>query len=154
PDPSRLGVAREELDDVFSRQERKAGLVLDRALRELTRGVVTQLDVQLVADVLNGDAVVVLHLADEINHRSDRAAPPGERELAAGQLHGYRDEVLRAIELEVVHLHRNRNLRDRVLQHERLLELALLVRRREFAELFVGKVALAVRQVSRQAAGE
>src|SRR4029453_341482 len=76
PDPSRLGVAREELDDVFSGQERKAGLVLDRALRELTRGVVAQLDVQLVADVLKGDAVVVLHLPDENNHRADRAAPP------------------------------------------------------------------------------
>ena len=41
---------------------------------ELRRGVVAQLDVELVADVLDRDAVVVLHLADEVDQRALRAA--------------------------------------------------------------------------------
>ena len=65
-----LGVARQHLDDVLARQQREAGLVLDRAASPARAAVsIAQLDVQLVAHVLHRDAVVVLHLADEVDHR-------------------------------------------------------------------------------------
>ena len=85
---------------------------------------------------------------------SVRAAP---RRLASasslpGNLHGDRHEVLGAIELEVVHLHRDRDVGDRVLQHQRFFELPLLVGVGEAAERLVGEVALPIRQLAGLAA--
>ena len=71
------------------------------------------------------DAEVVLHLADEVDERALRAAAARQRQLAARNLHRHRHEVLRAIQLEVVHLHRDRDVGDRVLEHQRLFELTL-----------------------------
>src|SRR5204862_1213458 len=124
-DSASLRVPRQKLDDVVAWQQREAGLILYRTLRELAGSVVTELDIQLVSHVLYGDPVVVFHLADEIDHRVPGPAAPGQRQLAAGDLDGHRHEVLRGVELEVVHLHGNRDIRDRVLQHQRLLELTL-----------------------------
>ena len=59
----------------------------------------------------------------------------GEGELAAGDLDDDGDEVLGAIELEVVDLHGDGELGDGVAQHERVFELALLVGGGELAEL-------------------
>ena len=66
--------------------------------------------------------------------RALRAAAPRERQLAAGNLDRDRHEVLGAIQLEVVHLHRDRDVGDRILQHQRVFELALLVRGGELRE--------------------
>ena len=79
---------------------------------------------------------------------SVRAAPPrlASASFAAGNLYRHRHEVFGAIELEVVHLHGDRDVGDRVLEHQRLFELALLVRGRELRELLVGEIALAVRR--------
>jgi hypothetical protein len=48
--------------------------------------------------------------------------------------------------LEVVQLHRDRDLGDRIAEHQRLFELPLLVRGGEFAEFLVGVIRLAIRQ--------
>ena len=76
-----------------------------------------------------------------------RAAPPRQRELAAGNLDRHRHEILGAIQLEIVHLHRDGDVGDRVLQHQRVLELALLVGRRELRERLVGEIALPIGQI-------
>ena len=137
-------VARQQLDDVLARQQRKARFVEERTSGELRGGFVGPPDVQLVADVLYGDPVIVLHLADEIDQRAGRAAPPGERQLTARDLHRDGDEILRGVQLEVVHFHGDRDVGDRVVQHQRFLELTLLVGRRELRELLVAEVALTV----------
>ncbi len=117
-------------------------------VRQLTRGLFAELDVQLVAHVLDRVAVVVLDLADEVDERSRGAASLRQLQLAARDLHGDRHEVLRAIELEVVHLHRNRDVGDRVVQHQRFLELPFLVGVVEAAECLVGVVTLSIRQLA------
>ncbi len=144
-----VGVARQDLDDVLARQQREAGFVLDRPRAELARRFLTEPDVQFVADVLHRVAVAVLDLTDEVDECPGGAAALRQFELAAWDLHGDRHEVLGAIELEVVHLHRDRDVGDRVVQHQRFLELPLLVGVGEAAERLVRVVALPIRELAR-----
>ena len=83
-----------------------------------------------------------------------RAAAASQEQLTPGNLDRNRNEVLGAIQLKVVHLHRNRDVGDRVFQQQRILELPLLVRCREFCEGLVGEVTLAVRQLGGQRPGQ
>ncbi len=65
-------------------------------------------------------------------------------------------EIFGAIQLEVVQFQRDRDLGDRVVEHERVFKLSLLVGLVELREFLVGIVALAVRDlgVQRRAGGE
>ena len=83
-DAARFGVARQKLDRVLAGQQREAGVVFDRPLRQLGRGRVAQLDIHLVAHVGDGGAVVVLDFADEIDQRVFGAALARQRQLAPG----------------------------------------------------------------------
>ncbi len=97
-------------------------------LGELGSGRVGELDVDVVADVGDrGAADEVLDLADEVDQRVLGAAALGQREFAAGDLDHDRHEVLGAVELEVIDLHGDGELGDRVVEHQRIFELALLV---------------------------
>ena len=53
-------------------------------------------------------------------------------------------EIFGAIELEVIDLHRDGKLGDRVVEHQRVFKLALLVDGGELAEFLVGVIALAI----------
>ena len=79
-----------------------------------------------------------------------RAAAAGERELAAGNLCRHGDEVLRAIELEVVQFEGNGDVRDGIVEHQRVFELPLLVRRRELREGLAAEITRAVVQLRRE----
>ena len=70
---------------VLARQQREAGVVLDRPLRQLRRGRVAQLDVHVVAHILHRHVVadLVLHLQHEVDQRMLRSAFLGQRQLAA-----------------------------------------------------------------------
>jgi hypothetical protein len=112
---------------------------------ELGGGGVRELDVDVVADI--GDGVPpteVLDFADEVDERVLGAAALGQGQLAAGNLDDDGDEVLGAIELEVIDLHGDGELGDGVFKHERVFKLALFVDGGELAELLVGVVALAI----------
>ncbi len=91
-----------------------------------------------------GAADQVLDFADEVDQGVLGAAALGEGKLAAGDLDDDGDEVLGAIELEVIDLHGDGKIGDRVLKHQRVFELALLVDRGEVAEFLVSVVALAI----------
>src|SRR6185503_5068327 len=86
-DPSGFRVAGQELDDVLAREQRESGFVLNGTLRQLRGGVIAQLDVEFVPDVLNGDSVIVFDFSDEIDERPLRAATARQRQLAAWNLH-------------------------------------------------------------------
>ncbi len=58
-----------------------------------------------------------------------------------------RHEILRAIQLEVVDLHRDGQIGDGIVQHQRVFKLPLLVDIVEFAELLVRVVALPIIQL-------
>ena len=62
----------------------------------------------------------------------------------AGDLNDDGDEVLGAVELEVIDLHGDGKIGDGILQHQRVFQLTLLVDRGEVAELLFSVVALAV----------
>ena len=76
------------------------------------------------------------------------SAPPLAASASSlpGNLDHHRHEILGAVQLEVIHLHGDGQLRDRIAQHQRVLQLPLFVGRGEFAELLAGVVALAVIQ--------
>src|SRR6202035_1758964 len=97
-----LGVSREVFDDVLAGQQGEAGLILDGVGGELAGITIAQLDVQFVAQVLNGVAEVVFNLADKINQRLAGSTAPSQSQFASGNLDGHRDEVFGAVELEVV----------------------------------------------------
>ena len=83
-DSTRLVVARQELDQILSRQQGEAGVVLDRTTGELHGSCVGELDVDVVADVGDGDAVAqVFDLAYEVNEMCirDRSKPACTREM-------------------------------------------------------------------------
>ena len=74
------------------------------------------------------------------------SAPPLRASASSlpGNLHGHRHEVFGAVQLEVIHLHRDGQIGDRIAQHQRVFELAFLIGGGELAELLAGEVALAV----------
>src|SRR5260370_26187048 len=117
PDPSRFVVARQKLQTVSSRQQCEPGVILDRLLRQLPRSRPAQLDIHLVPYVRHRDVVLVLHFADEIDQRVLRAPLARQRQFAARNFRHHRHEVLRRVQLQVIHLHGDRQLRDRVAQH-------------------------------------
>src|SRR6202035_1133122 len=63
-------------------------------------------------------------------------------------------EVFGAIQLEVIDFHCDGEFRNRLLQHQRILKLPLLVGGSEFAELFGGEITLSVIQIAGRAWAE
>ena len=139
-----LGVARQKLDRVFSGQQREAGVVFDRAFGQFGRRRIAQLDIHFVAHVADGRAEVVLHFADEIDQRVLRAAALAPAPVPAPESSPPRHEILGAIQLEVIDLHRDGQLRDRIAQHQRVFQLPLFIRGGELGELLAGEVALPI----------
>src|SRR3984885_2585407 len=147
-DSARLIVAGKKFDLVFSRQKREAGVVFDRSSRQLGGGRVRELDVDVVADIGHrGAADQVFNFADEVDQGMLGAATLGQGELAAGNLDNDRHEIFRPVELEVIDLHRDGELGDGILEHERVFELTLFIDGVEVAELLIRVVALAVIEV-------
>ena len=72
------------------------------------------------------------------------AAAFGQGQFAPRNLDNDGNEVLRPIQLEVIDLHRDSEFGDRIVQHQRVFKLALLVGGVEFAEHLAGIVALPV----------
>ena len=112
-DSPRLVVARQKLDRVLARQQREAGVVLDGPLGQLGGGRVAQLDVHLVAHVLM--VVPYSSLISPMKSISVCSAPP--LRASASSLPGIftddRHEILGAVQLEVIDLHRDGQLGDR-----------------------------------------
>ena len=117
----------------------KPGVVLNRPLCQLAAVSPLSLMSTLSRSSVIVDAVVVLHDADEIDQRLLCAAGAREGQFAAGNLDGDRDEVFGAVQLEEIDLHRDREVRDGIAQHQRFFELSFLIRRREFIEVFGSK---------------
>ena len=84
---------------------------------------------------------------DEVDDRTLRAFFLRENQLTSGNLHGKRNEVLGVVEPEIIQLHDNREVRNRIAQHHRLFKMTLLVGRRVFAELLIGVIGLPIRKV-------
>src|ERR1035438_5252851 len=80
-------IASQHFDGVSSRQQSVAGIVFDGTLDKLGGGFAAQLDIHLIANVLDGGSVLVLDFADEIDHRALGAAAARQRQLAARNLH-------------------------------------------------------------------
>ncbi len=91
-------------------------------------------------------AVGVLHLDEHVERQALRTAAPGQLELAAGNLGGHRDEILRPRDLEVVQLQGDRDVGDRVLEHQRFFDLPLALDAVLLRPLLVGVVPWPVRQ--------
>src|SRR6185312_5922674 len=86
-DTPRLVVASQNLDHVLSRQQRESSVILDRTMRQFSRGGIAEFDVHVVANVLHrASAVDVLDLADEVDQRMFRSAPLGKRKLTSRNL--------------------------------------------------------------------
>ncbi len=107
-------------------------------------GRVDQFIFYVVAQVSYGVAIGVLDLADEIDENVLCSAFLGECKFTAGNLDHDGQEVLGAVKLEVVYLYRKGKLRDGIVQHERVLKLALAIHVGEMRELLVGEVTLAI----------
>ena len=82
-----------------------------------------------------------------------RSAPPlrASAKFAARNLDHYWHEILGAVQLEIIDLHRDGELRDGIAQHQRVFELPLFFGRSELAEGFAGEVALAIIELGGQA---
>ena len=91
-----------------------------------------------------GAADQVFDFADEVDQRVLGASALGQGEFAARDLDNDGDEIFGPVELEVIDLHGDRKLGDRILEHERVFQLALFVDCGKAAELLVSVVALAV----------
>ncbi len=63
------------------------------------------------------------------------------------------NEILGAIELEVIDLHGDGELGHGILEHQRIFKLALLVDGSEFAEFLVGVIALAIIELGFESSG-
>ena len=61
-----------------------------------------------------------------------------------GNLHGERHEVAIARQTEVIQFARQREIRQRIAQHERLLQLVFFIGRVEFLEILIAEVAALV----------
>ena len=108
------------------------------------RGFVAQLDIHVVAHVGDGRAVVVLDFADEIDQGMFGAAAFGQGQFTPRNLDNDGDKILRSIQLEVIDLHGDSEFGDRIVQHQRVFQLAFFVGGVELAEHLAGIVALAV----------
>src|SRR5579863_5781492 len=75
------------------------------------------------------------------------AATLGKGQLPPWNLDDDRNKVLSAIELEVIDLHCNGKLCDRIFEHERIFKLALFVYGGKTAEFLVGVIAFAITQL-------
>ena len=77
------------------------------------------------------------------------SAPPRLASASSrpGNLHHDGNKIFRAIELEVIDLHGDRKIGDRIFEHQRVFELAFFVDSVEVAELLVGVVALAIVEI-------
>ena len=91
-------------------------------------------------------AVRILHLEEDVEGQGLRTTAPGQLELAAGNLGGHRDEILRPRHLEVVQLQRDGDVGDRVLEHQRFFELALALDAVLLLPLLVRVVPRTIRQ--------
>ena len=75
-------------------------------------GFTAQLDIHFVAHVRDGHAVFVLHFADEVDAGVLGAAAAGQGQFAAGNLHHHRDKIFGPVQLEVIDLHHDGQVRD------------------------------------------
>ncbi len=91
--------------------------------------------------LLDRGSVLVLHFADEIDHRALGAAAPRQRQFAARNLHHHRHEIFGAVQLEVIHLHGDGQVGDGVAQHQGVFELPLFVRGGELIEFLAGEIS-------------
>src|SRR5689334_8716452 len=98
-------------------------------LRQLGSRGVSQLDIDLIANVGDRSAEVILDLSDEIEERVFSAALLGQRQFAARNLNHQRNEILGPVELEIIQLQGDREFGNGVSQHERVFELSLLFHR-------------------------
>ena len=90
---------------MFSRQKREAGVVLDRSPGQFGGSRIRKFHVDVVPYIAHGvSADEVLDLAHKVDRRMLGPAALGQRKLAAGNLHRDRNEVLGAIELEMIDL--------------------------------------------------
>ena len=142
-DSARFAVPSHNLDRMVARHQRVPGIIRDRVLHEFGGSGVGERNVEPIANISLRRAGLVLNFANEIDQRMFRAAFFRQSQFAAGNLHHDRREVLGPVDLEVIHFERDGELRDRVARHERVLELPLFVRCREFAEDFIRIVPLA-----------
>ena len=134
-------------------REGEAGVVLQVAAGELRGAVFVELDRDAVAHAGGQAPVRVAHLADEIELGGFAAALARQLDVGAGDLHRDGHEVAVARQAEVVHLERQREVGDRVAQHEGFLKLVLLVGGGELPELLGGEVAAAVIELRLRARG-
>ena len=76
---------------------------------------------------------------------SVRSAPrfARQRQFAARNLDRDRHKILGAVQLEVIHFHRDGQVGDRVAQHQRVFELPFLIGGGELVERLAGEVTLA-----------
>src|SRR5436309_11556326 len=111
---------------------------------------VSQLHVHFVAQILNGGAVFILHFADKIDECALGTSGASEHELAAWNLDGDRNEILRAVQLEVIHFHCDGEVCDRIAQDQSVLELPLFIGCCEFVERLARVIPLAVVQFCRR----
>ena len=146
-DSSCFVIPGKKLDGVFAGKHREAGVVFNRPLREFQRCCVAQLDIHLVAHVGDGHAVVVFDLAGEIEKGAFRATAFGQSQFAPGDFHDDWNEVLSPVHLEVIDLHGDGELCDRVLQHQGIFKLPFFVSSSELAEHLAGIIALAIIQI-------
>ncbi len=101
--------------------------------------------IDLIAHIRYGCAAnKILDLADEIDARVFSAAAPGESKLTARNLYDDRNEVLGAVELEVINLHGDGQIGDGIFQHQGFFKLALAIDFIEFLEYLVRIIALAI----------
>ena len=138
-----LVFARQELEAVLAGRKREARVVLDVPAGEL-RGALAHFHFDGVAHVALDLSPGVGHLADEIEFGGVAGAAARQGDFAARDLHRDRHEVMVAHQAEVVDLQRQRQIRHRVAQDQRLLQLPLLVGGGRFVELLGGEIAVAV----------
>ena len=124
----------------------EAGVVLHRLGKEAFRVGGGQRHLDSITHVPLGCAVGVLHLDEDVERQALRATSPGQLELAAGNLDSNRDEILGSRHLEVVQLQRDGDIRDRVLEHQRVFELALTLDAVLLLPLLVSEIPRTMRQ--------
>src|SRR4029077_2972240 len=96
----------------------------------------------------------VFDFADEIDEGALGSSALGQSKFTSGNLDDNRDEVFGAIELKVIDLHCDGKLRDGIVEHERVFELAFFVDCGKAAEQFIRIVTLAVGEVRGGIVGE
>src|SRR5207247_11313875 len=131
-------------------KQRKAGVIFDWPPRQLAGRFATEFHVHFVAQILNSGAAFILHFADKIDECALGTSGASEHELAAWNLDGDRNKVLRAVQLEVIHFHCDGEVGDRIAQHQSVLELPFFIGCSEFVERLARVIPLAVVQFCRR----